>query len=269
MNELIQQVLHYTTLPEAAGLLCVTVFMLGERRRGRMMFWGLSFSVSSCLLLKEFFKVPRPWWPDVSTAPYLAEGGYALPCLHTMLAAAMLSMLALTSGHKIVRFLCAAGICITAGWRTASGLQSIPDVLTGAAAGLAAAFLLCPVSYRRQASDAGNSGTHRSLLIAVQAVILLAGSAAAVLFHDGWGSGTGLTAILLSILEKPFRKAETGRTAFGKIYGTLFAAGIYTGLIIFLPFLVEWLITPLWPGQTLIVLTVTLVPCLLRLFPIF
>lgn len=233
------------------------------------MFLSLSLAVSLDLLLKEFFKVPRPWWPDVSTAPYLAEGGYALPCLHTMLTAALLSTLALTSGHKIVRFLCAAGICVTAGWRISSGLQSIPDVLSGAAAGLLIAFLLCYFGAGSRLSGGVNSASGRSLLIASRIIILLPGFTAAVLLNDGWGQGTGLTLILLTLLEKPFRKAEAGRTVFGKIYGTVFAAGIYIGLIIFLPFLIEWLITPLWPGQTLIVLLITLIPCLLRLFPIF
>ena len=263
-TQLMQQILHYATLPGAAGLVCVLVFMLGSRKRGRLMFLSLSFAVSLNLLLKEFFKVPRPWWPDVSKAPYLAEGGYALPCLHTMLAAALLGTLALTSRHKLSRFLCAVGICITAGWRISAGLQSIPDVLTAAAAGLLIAFLLCYFSAKSQAS-----GTKRSLPVIARILVLLSGFAAAVLFHNGWGSGTALTAILLSLLEKPFRKAEAGRTTFGKIYGTVFAAGIYAGLIILLPFLVEWLITPLWPGQTLIVLLIILIPCLLRLFPIF
>lgn len=267
--QLVQQILHYATLPGAAGLVCVLVFMSGNRKRGRLMFLSLSLAVSMNLLLKEFFKVPRPWWPDVSTAPYLAEGGYALPCLHTMLTAALLSTLALTSRHKISRFLCAAGICIIAGWRVAAGLQSIPDVLAGAAAGLLIAFLLCYFGASGQVSGGGDSTFGHSLLIASWIIILLSGFTAAVLFHDGWGLGTGLTVILLSILERPFRKAEAGRTTFGIIYGTVFAAGIYIGLIILLPFLVEWLVTPLWPGQTLIVLLITLIPCLLRLFQIF
>ena len=233
------------------------------------MFMSLSAAVSMCLLMKEFFKVPRPWWSDVSKAPYLAEGGYAMPCLHTMLTAALLSAFALTSGRRVIRFLCAAGICAIGSWRIAAGLQRLPDVLTGAAAGLVIAFLLCLGNGRCQSSKENNKNTNCSLLTAVQVVILLSGFAAAVLFNEGWGSGTAVTVILLSLLEKPFQKAGAGRTAFGRIYGTVFAACIYIGLSILLPFLIEWLITPLWPGQTLIAALITLIPCCLRLFPLF
>ena len=259
-TQLIQQILHYATLPGAAGLFCVIIFMSGERRRGRLMFLSLSLAVSLNLLMKEFFKVPRPWWPDVSTAPYLAEGGYALPCLHTMLTAALLGTFALSSSHKAVRFLCSAGICITAAWRIMAGLQSTADVLAGLACGLIIAFLICRFSFRTLKKTSG---------IVTASAALLSGLAAAVLFQDGWGLGAGLTAVLLELTEAVFRKADSGRTTFGKIYGTVFAAGIYSGLIIFLPFLIEWLITPLWPGQTLIVLLITFIPCLLKLFPVF
>lgn len=258
--QLSQQILHYATLPGAAGLFCVLTFMYSERKRGQLMMLSLSAAVSINLLLKEFFKVPRPWWPDISIAPYLAEGGYAFPCLHTMLTAALLSTLALTSGHRIVRFLCVFGVWLTAVWRILTGLQSIADVLTGLVCGMMTAAILFRFSY----------GTlKKTSFLIVGIAVFAVGLAAAILLNDGWGLGSFLTAAILSLLEEPFRKAEAGRTTFGKIYGTVFAAGIYAGLIILLPFLVEWLITPLWPGQTLIVLLITLIPCLLRLFPIF
>lgn len=267
----LHNILHYATLPGAAGLLCVICFMLGSRKRGQLLFLSLSFSVSVCLLLKEFFKVPRPWWPDVTTAPYLAEGGYALPCLHTMLAAALLSTLALISMHKALRLLCAAGICIIAGWRVAAGLQSIQDVLNGAAAGLLISVLLWRSCTGHQESEDGNkrsAGRQDSCAILLIFAVI-SGLVSAILLGNGWGLGTAVTVWILTLLEKPFRRAEAGRTSFGRIYGTIFAAGIYVGLIILLPFLIEWLVTPLWPGQTLIALLITLIPCLLRLFPIF
>ena len=236
------------------------VFMLGKRKRGYLLFLSLSLAVSTGLLLKEFFKVPRPWWPDVTTAPYLAEGGYALPCMHTLLAAAIFTSLALTSKHHPVRFLCAAAVWVTASWRILTGLQSITDVLAGLACGIITAFLLTRFYYQTLKKT--------SRYVVISAAILF-GAAAAIWKQDGWGPGTALTALLLTFLEKPFRKAEAKRSTFGKIYGTIFAAGIYTGLNILLPFLVEWLITPLWPGQTLIVFLITSIPCLLRLFPIF
>ena len=259
-TQLIQQILNYATLPGSAGLFCVLVFMYGERRRGQLMMLSLSAAVSLNLLLKEFFKVPRPWWPDVTTAPYLAEGGYALPCMHTLLAAAIFTSLALTSKHHPVRFLCAAAIWATASWRVLTGLQSVADVFAGLACGIITSFLLTRFYYQTLKK------TSRYVMISAA---LLFGAAAAIWKQDGWGPGTALTALLLTFLEKPFRNSEAKRTAFGKIYGTIFAAGIYTGLNILLPFLVEWLITPLWPGQTLIVFLITSIPCLLSLLPIF
>lgn len=258
ITELFQQILHYGTLPGAAGLFCILVFMLGKRSRGELMMLSLSTAVSLNLLLKELSRVPRPWLMHVETAPYLAEGGYALPCLHTMITAAVLGGFALTSNKKALRFICAFLIWLVGTVRVLSKLQSIPDVLSGAAAGLLIAFLLCKY--------AGFTGKFPSVPILITAIL---GFVAAILFQDGWGLGLCLTVVCLRLLDKPFQKSEPKRTTFGKIYGTLFAAGIYAGLIILLPFLVEWLITPLWPGQTLIVMLITLIPCLLRLIPIF
>ena len=256
--QIIQQILHYGTLPGAAGLFCILVFMLGKRRRGELMMLSLSAAVSLNLLLKELFKVPRPWLMHVETAPYLAEGGYALPCLHTMITAALLGAFALISNKKPLRFVCAFLIWLIGTVRVFSKLQSIPDVLSGAAAGLLIAFLLCKYT--------GFTGKFSPVPVLITAI---SGLAAAILFQDGWGLGLSLTVAFLRLLDKPFQKAESKRTTFGKVYGTIFAAGIYTGLIILLPFLIEWLITPFWPGQTLIVLLITLIPCLLRLIPIF
>ena len=258
ITQLFQQILHYGTLPGAAGLFCVLVFMLGKRRRGELMMLGLSAAVSLNLLLKELFKVPRPWLMHVETAPYLAEGGYALPCLHTMIAAALLGTFALTSNKKTVRFLSVFGILLTGTVRVLVKLQNVADVISGAAAGLLIAFLLSKFAGRKKLYS-----------LVSWLICAVSGLAAAVLFQDGWGPGLCLTVGILRLLDKPFQKAEPKRTTFGRIYGTLFAAGIYIGLIILLPFLIEWLITPLWPGQTLIVLLIALIPCLLRLIPIF
>ena len=262
------QLLHLTTLPGAAGLFCVLVFMIGERRRGQLMMLSLSAAVSLNLLLKEFFKVPRPWAVQIESVPFLAEGGYALPCLHVMLTSAMSGSLALTSKRRSVRFLYTAWVWLVAVVRVLTGLQSILDVLAGAAAGLLIAFVLGRFWFAQNK----NTCSHRWCISSENIIhcgILLLGLIAALVFQDGWGLGTGLTVIVLTLLEKPFQKAETGRTTFGKIYGTVFAGVIYAGLFILLPFLIEWLITPLWPGQTLIVLLITLIPCLLRLFPLF
>lgn len=267
----IQNILHYATLPGAMGLFCLLVFMLRGRERGKLLFLSLSAAASSGLLMKLFFKVSRPWLTDPTAAPFLAEGGYALPCLHTQLTAAILGSLALTSRTRSARFLCAAGIWITGGWRLLAGLQTIPDVLSGLAAGLLTAFLLCRFWYRDPETNDRKSGAgiRKKTRLPAELVVVISGLTAAIIDHYGWGLGTALAVVCLDLLEKLFIKADPGRTAFGRIYGTVFAAGIYAGLIIFLPFLIEWLITPLWPGQTLIVFLITLVPCLLRLFPIF
>lgn len=268
LPRLLLQILHYATLPGAAGLFCILVFMLGKRRRGQLMMLSLSAAVSLDLLLKELFKVPRPWLMHPETAPFLAEGGYALPCLHTMLTAALFGTLALTLNRKAVRILCAAWLLLIAAVRVLTGLQSIPDVLTGAAAGSLIAFALGRFWYTQDKNTCSHRWCISSETITLCGIVLL-GLISAIGFQDGWGLGTVLTVIVLTLLEKPFQKAETGRTTFGKIYGTVFAAGIYIGLTILLPFLIEWLVTPLWPGQTLIVLLITLIPCLLRLFPLF
>lgn len=256
ISALIQNILFYATLPGVMGLVCVLVFMLWDRKRGQLMMLDLSAAVSTALLLKEIFKVPRPWLMHIETAPYLAEGGYALPCLHTQLTAAVLCSLVLTSKRKTIRFLCAAGISLTAGMRVFAGQQTLPDVLTGAAVGILIAFLLTRFYFA--------SSQRRAIIIDL--IVMIPGLAAALLVQDGWGLGTSLTVLLLDLLEKPMQKAESGRTTFRKIYGTFFAAGLYIGMIIFLPFIVEWFITPLWPGQTLIVFLITFFPCLLFMF---
>ena len=262
--QLLQQILHYATLPGAMGLVCVLAFMLGERRRGQLLMLSLSAAVSINLLLKELFKIPRPWLMHVETAPYLAEGGYALPCLHTQLAVALFGSFALTAKNKSVRFLCAAAIWLTAAVRVLTGLQSISDVLSGAAVGILVSFILSRYWYLSKTNERRSSHRPSSDLL-VPVIILLPGLVSAISFCDGWGLGLCLTVIVLSLLSRPFQKAEANRNRFLKIYSTTLAAGAYTGLIIFLPFLIEWLITPLWPGQALLVFLITLIPCLFRL----
>ena len=104
------QAVYYASLPGAAALFCVLVFTAGERRRGRLLMLSLSAALSLNTLLKMLFKVPRPWLMHAENAPFLAEGGYALPCTHTQLISAVLCTFALTSRKRPVRFLCAAGI---------------------------------------------------------------------------------------------------------------------------------------------------------------
>ncbi len=254
------QVMHYAALPGAAALFCVLVFMADDRRRGRLLMLSLSAALSLNTLLKELFRIPRPWLMHAERAPFMAEGGYAFPCMRTQLAAAVLCAFALTSRRRWVRFLCAAGVCLTAAVRVWSGVQSAADVLAGAACGLLCAVLLCRFWYF------GRSRTGR---IIAETVIPAAGIFAAVFFRGAWGLGLWLTAAVLRLSEKAFRRADSGRTRFGVLYGTALAAGMYAGLYIFLPFLVEWLLTPLWPGQALIVFLITLLPCLLKFFPVF
>lgn len=254
------QVTHYITLPGAAALFCVITFMLLLRKRGRLMMLSLSAALSLNLILKELFRVPGPWMAHPENAPLTAEGGFAFPCAHTQAAAAVLCAFALTSGRRTVRFLCTAGIILTAALRVTGGLQSAADTAAGAAAGILCAALLTRFFFFEKSI--------RSRVIA-SCIVFVFGLYTAIRFGNGWGAGLSLTAAVLGFTEKTFHRADGGRTGFGKIYGTFLAAGIYAGLYIILPFLIEWLLTPRWPGQTLIVFLITFIPCLLKLFPVF
>lgn len=254
------QAVFYATLPGAAALFCVLVFTAGERSRGRLLMLTLSAGLSLNTLLKMLFKVPRPWLMHAEKAPFLAEGGYALPCDHTQLVSAVLCAFALTSRRRTVRFLCAAGICLTAAVRVWSGVQSFADVSAGLIAGLLCAVLLCRFGYY---------GKSRSSRTASTAAVSLLGICAAVFFRDAWGIGLWIAALMLLISEPVFRRADAGRTRFGSLYGTALATGIYAGLFIFLPFLAEWFITPLLPAHILTVFLITVLPCLLKFFPVF
>ena len=99
--------------------------------------------------------------------------------------------------------------------------------------------------------------------------VLAAGLSATLFCDEARGLGLCLAVLVLDHLETAFRFADDGRTRFGELYGTVLAAVIYAGLYIFLPFFVEWRITPLWPGQTLITFLTALLPCLLKLLPLF
>ena len=260
ISALFLQAAYYASLPAAGALFCVLVFMAGRRERGRLLLLSLAAALSLNTLLKMLFKVPRPWLMHAESAPFLAEGGYALPCTHTQLVSAVLCAFALTSRRRPVRLLCAAGICLTAAVRVWSGVQSFTDVSAGLAAGLLCAVLLCRFRYYAKS---------RTARMVSSAAVCLSGICAAVFFRDPWGPGLWLSAAVLLIFEKAFRKADAGRTFFGRLYGTVLAGGIYIGLYIFLPFLAEWFIPSLVPAQVLTVFLLTLLPCLLKFFPVF
>ena len=256
---IILQFMHYATTPCSMALVCVVIFMAGYRKGSKAMMLSLSAAAGLNTLLKVLFKIPRPWMMHAESAPFLAEGGYAFPCMHTQVTAAVLCAFALISGKRQPRFLCAAGICIIAAVRVMSGVQSAIDVLAGIIAGILCAVLICRFRF---------SGSVLSYRL-IGGIVLLMGIAAAVVFDDPWGAGSALSVFVLDLLVPVFSKADSGRTRFGKLYGTVLAIGIYIGIYIFLPFLIEWLVTPLWPGQILIVFLITLLPCLLSLFPVF
>ena len=139
-----------------------------------------------------------------------------------------------------------------------SGVQSAADVLAGIAAGILCAVLICRFRFNGNAADGRLLG----------GIVFLTGIAA-VFAGDPWGIGAALSVFILDLIEPLFIKADGVRTCFGKLYGAVLGIGIYTGLYIFLPFLIEWLVTPLWPGQVLIVFLITMFPCLLPLLPFF
>lgn len=253
------QFMHYATLPSSMALVCLITFMADDRKRGKAMMLSLSAAASLNTLLKVLFQVPRPWLMHAELSPFLAEGGFAFPCLHTQVTAAVLCAFAIFSGKRMTRFLCAGSICVTAAVRVISSVQSAWDVLAGIAAGLLCAVLVC------RFRSTGKAGPERL----TGGIVFLLGTAAAVLFNDPWGAGSALSVFVLDILEPLFVKADSGWTRFGKLYGTVFAIGIYIAAYIFLPFLIEWLVTPLWPGQILIVFLFMLIPGLLSLLPVF
>ena len=252
--------LHYATLPGAAALLCVLVFTGADRRRGRLLFLTLSAAVSLNCLLKTVFRIPRPWLDHPETAPLFAEGGYALPCLHTQITAAVLCALLLTSRKRPFRFLCAAGILTAAAVRLISGLQSPADILTALAAGILCAALICRFLY---------CGKETAASPITQGIVLILCGCSAVFCRDAWGPGLFLAAAVLGLSERAFRKADPGRTRFGRLYGMILSAGLYAGLIIFLPFLAEWLLPLHRAADPAAVFLSALLPCLLPVFPLF
>lgn len=253
------QFMHYATLPCVMALVCVVIFVAGDRKGGKVMMLSLSVATGLNTLLKVLFRVPRPWIMHAESAPFLAEGGFSFPCLHTQVIAAVLCSFALIFGKRQSRYLSAAVICITAAVRVMSGVQSAGDVLAGIAAGILCAVFVYLFRY------SGNAVVYRL----TGGIVFMMGIAAAFFFDDPWGAGSALTVFVLDLLEPIFAKADGRRTCFGKLYGAVFAIGIYAGIYIFLPFLIEWLITPLWPGQILIVFLLTLFPSLLPLLSMF
>lgn len=250
--------LHFFLLPGLL-LICILLFMAGNRRRGRFLLFSFSAALSLNPILKNIFKVSPPWLYHVEDAPLLAEGGYAFPCLYSLSAASVLFSAGLSSGRRSIRFICAAGICSIGFVRAACGAQSVVDVLAGVVLGAVSAVLLYRFWYM---------GNRRQARLS-EAVVLLSALVCSIVFKNGRGLGLWLGTMALEGLEKVFLKADKNRSGFGIIYGSLFGAGIFTGLYIFLPFLIEWLVTPLWPGQALIVFLITIIPCLLKVFPLF
>ena len=250
------QLLHYASLPAGAALFCLLVFMAGERKRGQLTLWALSGAVSLNTILKALFKVPRPWLMNAEAAPFSAEGGYAFPCLHVQLTAAVFSVFLLTSKRRSAKICSGLWIACTALVRLLCGLQSAADIAAGLALGLLWAAILLRFDTLKKTWIPGIFSA-------------ASGTVSAVFFRDPWGLGLFLAALALLLPDRGFARAEKGRTRFGILYGTGLAAGTFIGLYIFLPFLIEWLVTPLWPGQVLIVFLLTFLPCLYRLFPCF
>lgn len=253
---LLLRLVNEASLPAGAALFCLLVFMAGERKRGRGMLWALSGAASLNTILKVLFRVPRPWLMHAESAPFLAEGGYAFPCLHVQLTAAVFGLFLFTSGKRSTQIFSGIWIGCVALVRLFCGLQSAADIAAGLALGLLWAFVL----YRF-----GNGG--KRWIFGV--LMFISGGIAAVFFRDPWGLGLFLAAGCLMLIDGGFSRPEKSRTGFGRLYGTVLAAGTYIGLYIFIPFLVEWLVTPFWPGQVLIVFLLTFLPCLYRLFPCF
>ena len=253
---LLLQLVNEASLPAGAALFCLLVFMAGERKRGRGMLWALSGAASLNTILKVLFRVPRPWLMHAESAPFLAEGGYAFPCLHVQLTAAVFGLFLLTSGRNyfvVQQYF---------GW--------YESLVAKNAQNLAEAFNTTNTSLLGIPRKISGNTEYSDLWLIIPGILLfLSGGFAAVFCRDPWGLGLFLTAGCLLLIDGGLARSEKGRTGFGRLYGTVLAAGTYIGLYIFIPFLVEWLVTPFWPGQVLIVFLLTFLPCLYRLFPCF
>ena len=216
--------MHYATLPGAMALFCVVVFMADDRKHGKTMMLSFSAAAGLNTLLKVLLRIPRSWMMHAGSAPFLAEGGFAFPCLHTQVTAAVLCAFSLLSGKRLPGILCAAGIFITAAVRAICRVQSGMDVLVGAAMGIICAVIIC------RFRSGGNAVSGRL----TGWVVFLTGLAAAVFFDDPWGAGSALRVFVLDLLEPISHKADEGRTRLGKLYGTVLAIGIYFGICFFI-----------------------------------
>ncbi len=232
----------YFGLPLILFFVCLP-FLLNSRGTGRTALTALSLGASVNGIAKQLLKIPHRWVTEPGFEPKLMEAGYAMPCERSMLAAAVLTAIALSTKKTWARIVCAAGIILTAASRLYLGVQSFADVLVGVLLGAGCAVLVHFVKDPARLGLCAGCG----LVCA-----LLGGSA--------WGLGLSVTAGLHLLCEGLFRKTDRPRHILLILLELLLCAGACLALYIGVPFLVEWLLTPRWPGEALIVLLITALP---------
>ena len=237
-------IFSYFALPLILYLVCLP-FLLNARERGRMMLRAFSLGASVHGIVKQLCRVPHRWVTEPGFEPKLMEAGYAMPCERSLLAAALLTAAALSTKKLWARILCAAGIVLVAASRLYLGVQSPADVLVGVLLGAACALIARFVGEKPCLLLGAGCGI---------ACVLLGGSA--------WGLGLIVTAGLHRLGEGLFRKTDRPRHILPLLFELLLCEGACLGLYICVPFLVEWLLTPRWPGEALIVLLITALPAL-------
>ncbi len=234
----------YFGLPLILFLVCLP-FLLNVRETGRITLRALSLGASVHGIVKQLLKVPHRWVTEPGFEPKLWETGYAMPCERSLLTAALLTAIALSTKKRWARILCASGIILVAASRLYLRVQSPADVLVGVLLGAGCALIARFMGEKACLPLGAGCGL---------ACVLLGGSA--------WGLGLILTAGLHRCCEGIFRKTDRSRRLLLILLELLLCEGACLALYICVPFLVEWLLTPRWPGEALIVLLITALPTL-------
>ncbi len=235
-------VFSYFGLPLILFFVCLP-FLLNARETGRMILRAFSLGASMNGIVKQLLKVPHRWVTEPGFEPKVMETGYAMPCERSMFTAAVLTAIALSTDKLWARILCVTGIFLTAASRLYLGIQSPADVIIGVLLGAACALAARLVREKPCLLFGAGCGA---------ACVLLGGSA--------WGLGLIATAGVHRLCEVLFRKTDRPRPVLLILLELLLCEGACLALYICVPFLVEWLLTPLWPGEALIVLLITALP---------
>lgn len=168
----------FTFLGSEAAVLVLAMVLLwcGDKKFGRLVLYTVFFSLGSNILLKNIFRVPRPWVRDPSfTAVESAlpgATGYSFPSGHTANAVTSYGCVAVFGRGRAVRIICGSAVFLIALSRLYLGVHTFWDVLVSLVLGVVILFAVEYV-YRRSLE----SRKFRNLLdgaCVVFAVVMLA-----------------------------------------------------------------------------------------------